>query len=93
VAQGAVHDGSCFSDGGASFERPASETVRSRWHGARARSDDRLLPPYEPHVPFVQNWNPAHTLPQPPQLAGSVRTSTQLPLQAFVAGPQTHAPD
>jgi hypothetical protein len=41
---------------------------------------------------LTQNWNCGHARPQPPQLLGSVRTSTQVPLQSFVSDPQTHRP-
>jgi len=48
---------------------------------------------YPVHVPFTQNRNAPHALPQPPQLVGSVSTSTHAPLQSFVFEPHTHVPD
>jgi hypothetical protein len=44
-------------------------------------------------LPFTQNWNIVHALPQPPQLAASVSTSTQAPLHSFASDPHLHAPD
>src|SRR5918998_1752965 len=44
------------------------------------------------HRPPLQKSRAAHTLPQAPQLAGSLRTLTQTPPQSIDSGTQMHSP-
>jgi len=48
----------------------------------------------DPHTPPTQTWLPEQTLPQPPQLFGSVVVLMQAPLQLVVPAGQllTHPP-
>jgi hypothetical protein len=41
---------------------------------------------------LTQNSYVPHALPHPPQLAGSVSTSTHAPPHEFLSGPQTQLP-
>jgi len=47
---------------------------------------------HQTQVPLRQVRPALHIFPQPPQLRGSVRTSTHAPPHRLVSGPHTHAP-